>query len=140
MLLVAFSSPMSDPISGESRNSAPTVPEYIACRPSPRCGRASQTARHVLGASVSRSSTRPITPQLLGANEVPGPGDPDATGTAHLTINPGQGVVCWSIDVQNADPIFAAHIHAAPAGVAGPVVVPLNPYSGGCTTVSKELA
>src|SRR5690349_10858582 len=83
---------------------------------------------------------RPFTTQLLGANERPVPGDPDATGTAHLWINPGQGTVCWSIDVQNVDPIFAAHIHLAPAGSPGPVVVPLNPYSGGCTTVDKELA
>ena len=38
------------------------------------------------------------------------------------------------------DPIFAAHIHVAAAGSPGPVVVPLNPYAGGCTTVDRELA
>ena len=83
---------------------------------------------------------RPFTTQLLGANERPNPGDPDATGTARLWINPGQGTVCWSIDVQNVDPITAAHIHVGPPTDPGPVVVPLNPYSGGCTTTSKELA
>ena len=34
----------------------------------------------------------------------------------------------------------AAHIHAAPATAPGPVVVPLTPYSGGCTDVTRELA
>jgi hypothetical protein len=38
------------------------------------------------------------------------------------------------------DPIFAAHIHIAPSTAPGPIVVPLNPYSGGCTAVSRELA
>ena len=67
-------------------------------------------------------------------------GDPDASGTAQLWINPGQGSVCWSITVSNLDPIFAAHIHVAPAGSPGPIVVPLNPYTGGCTTVTRDLA
>jgi CHRD domain-containing protein len=83
---------------------------------------------------------RPFTTQLEGANEVPVTGDADATGTAHLWINPGQGSVCWSITVSNVEPILAAHIHAAPAGVPGPIVVPLNPYTGGCTTVDRDLA
>jgi len=83
---------------------------------------------------------RPFTTQLVGASEVPLTGDPDASGTAHLWINPGQGSLCWSISVSNVDPIFAAHIHAAPAGTPGPVVVPLNPYTGGCTTVDRQLA
>ncbi len=83
---------------------------------------------------------RPFTTQLVGANEVPVSGDPDATGTAHLWINPGQGSVCWSISVSNVDPIGAAHIHLAPAGSPGPVVVPLSPYTGGCASVSRELA
>jgi CHRD domain len=90
--------------------------------------------------SVGAVGGRPFTTQLLGANEVPITGDPDATGTAHIWVNQGQGSVCWSIEVANVDDIFAAHIHLAPAGVPGPVVVPLNPYTGGCTTVSKELA
>lgn len=90
--------------------------------------------------SASAVGGRPFTTQLVGANEVPVTGDPDASGTAHLWINPGQGSVCWSINISNADPIFAAHIHFAPAGVPGPIVVPLKPYTGGCATVDRELA
>lgn len=88
---------------------------------------------------------RPFTTSLAGANEVPA-GDPDATGTATVWINPGTGTVCYSWSVSNAaTPILAAHIHHAPAGVAGPVVVPLpptGPSSGtGCTTgVDRSLA
>ena len=88
---------------------------------------------------------RPFTTTLSGTSEVPA-GDPDATGTATVWINPGQGTVCYAWSVSNAaTPILAAHIHHAVAGVAGPVVVPLpptGPSSGsGCTSgVSRDLA
>lgn len=83
---------------------------------------------------------RPFTTDLAGANEVPVTGDPDASGTARLWINPGQRSVCWSISVSNAGPILAAHIHPGPVGVAGNPIVPLNPYTGGCATVDRQLA
>jgi CHRD domain len=57
-----------------------------------------------------------------------------------LRINPGLGEVCWTITVTGVDPITAAHIHVAPPTAPGPVVVPLNPYSGGCADVDRELA
>jgi hypothetical protein len=69
---------------------------------------------------------RPFTTALTGAAEVPGPGDPDASGTASLTLNPGQGEVCFDINWANIDgEVFAAHIHVGSAAVAGPVVVTL---------------
>ena len=37
-------------------------------------------------------------------------------------------------------PITDAHIHIAPATRPGPVVVPLRPYEGGCTVVTRDLA
>jgi hypothetical protein len=83
---------------------------------------------------------RPFTVDLTGAAEVPGPGDPDGSATASLTINPGLGQVCWTIEVAGVEPIFAAHIHVGAPTVAGPVVVPLNPYTGGCADVSRDLA
>jgi hypothetical protein len=93
----------------------------------------------VSAAGVGAVGGRPFTTQLSGPAEVP-PGDPDGSGTAQLWINPGTGSVCWAITVSNVDPIFAAHIHIAPVGVAGPIVVPLNPYTGGCETVDPSLA
>jgi hypothetical protein len=98
-----------------------------------------------LGAAPVLAGGRPFTTTLAGPNEVPA-GDPDATGTATVWVNPGQGTVCYAWSVSNAvTPIGAAHIHHALAGVAGPVVVPLpptGPSSGtGCTTgVDRSLA
>lgn len=87
---------------------------------------------------------RLLTATLTGASEVPGPGDPDGTGTARVTVNAGQGLVCYELRVANIDPATAAHIHEAPAGSAGPVRVPLSPptagTSSGCATVSREFA
>jgi hypothetical protein len=38
----------------------------------------------------------PFTVELTGAAEVTG-GDPDGSGTATVTVNPGTGEVCWTI-------------------------------------------
>jgi hypothetical protein len=92
-------------------------------------------------AGSAAASGRPFTTSLAGANERPTLGDPDATGTARVWINPGTETVCWSITVQNVDPaIAAAHIHFAPAGSPGDIVVPLNPYTGGCHGITRDLA
>jgi hypothetical protein len=69
---------------------------------------------------------RPFSTTLIGAAEVPGPGDPDASGTASITLNQGQGTVCFAEVWEDIDgTVTDSHIHAAPAGTAGPVVVPL---------------
>jgi hypothetical protein len=88
---------------------------------------------------------RPFTTTLTGAAEVnaqgvPNQGDPDGVGTATVRINPGLGQICWTISVSGVEPITAAHIHIAPATAPGPIVVPLNPYTGGCTDVDRQLA
>jgi hypothetical protein len=94
----------------------------------------------VAAGATGAAGGRPLSTQLVGANEVPVSGDPDASGTARLWINPGLGSVCWSISVSNVEPIFAAHIHLAPAGSPGKIVVPLNPYTGGCSPITRALA
>ena len=83
---------------------------------------------------------------LSGTAEIPGPGDADGVGTASISIKPGRGLVCWTIDVQNIElPATLSHIHRGDATVAGPIVVHLTPpdatgHSEGCTTVDKGLA
>ncbi|HUQ90382.1 MAG TPA: CHRD domain-containing protein [Bryobacteraceae bacterium] len=82
--------------------------------------------------------------QLTGAQEAPGPGDPDGRGTAQLTINSGQERICFELIVSNIDTANAAHIHRGVPGQAGPVVVPLSPppangSSQGCVSVDREL-
>ena len=86
---------------------------------------------------------RTITVALDGASERPGPGDPDGSGTATFTINPGKETLCYTLTVANIDPASATHIHRAPASEPGPVVVPLvAPTTGsstGCVTVERAL-
>ena len=92
---------------------------------------------------LAAAGGRPLSTPLTGAEEAPGPGDPDGTGFASLTLNPGQGEICFELSVSGIDPATAAHIHVAPAGAPGPVVVPLVPptsgSSSGCVSASREL-
>lgn len=84
-----------------------------------------------IGAANADLGGRPLTAHLLGLNEVPVTGDPDASGMAYITVNVGQGSISYELSVSNIDPAIAAHIHVAPAGVPGPVVIPLTaPTSG----------
>jgi hypothetical protein len=101
--------------------------------------------------ALADAKTATFTIQLSGAAEVcptapttcGGPG----TGTATIAIDRNAKTVCYSITTQNvALPLLAAHIHEAPVGVAGPVVVPLftspvnSAATSGCVTdVNKNL-
>jgi len=80
----------------------------------------------------------PRVTTLSGAEEVP-PADPDGSGFASIELNHGQETVCWEISFANIAAPTAAHIHQAPAGVNGPIVVPLNPVAGGCTNADPDL-
>lgn len=81
--------------------------------------------------------------EMTGAQEVPGPGDPDGSGRAVIRLNRGKGEICYSLTVTGIAPALAAHIHVGPAGVAGPVVVSLVPPNSGsssaCGTVNRDL-
>jgi hypothetical protein len=69
---------------------------------------------------------RKLSTPMSGAEEVPGPGDPDATGQADLRLNQGKHRICFDLSWADIDgTVFAAHIHEAPAGEAGDIVVPL---------------
>ncbi len=87
---------------------------------------------------------RQLTTTLTGAEEVPVLGDPDGMGFATVTVNPGQGVLCYELSVSGIAPATAAHLHEAPPGVAGPVVVglqaPTDGSSSGCIDVGHALA
>lgn len=87
---------------------------------------------------------RRLQTTLTGAAEAPKPGDPDGTGSATITVNPGQKRVCYDLRVSGIAPATGAHIHEAPVGQAGPIKVNLLPPSDGgsvgCVDISRELA
>ena len=68
---------------------------------------------------------------LSGAEEVPGPGDPDGAGLAVIRVDTSDGEICYVLLVRRIDPATAAHIHVGPDGVAGPVVQGLAAPSDG---------
>jgi hypothetical protein len=96
----------------------------------------------LLLAAAAFAGGAPESTTLTGAQEVPS-ADPDGSGTATLRLNPGNGTICYELTVSNIATATAAHIHAAPAGVNGPVVVPLVPPAGGsstaCTSADRSL-
>jgi hypothetical protein len=81
--------------------------------------------------------------KLTGATEVPGPGDPDGSGTVQVTFNPDKGEVCYELTIANIEEATAAHIHEGAAGKEGPVKVPLDaPKTGsakGCKTADAAV-
>jgi hypothetical protein len=95
-----------------------------------------------------------FTTELTGEAEIsnttglPNAGDLQATGTAKITVNPGQRRVCWEITTGNfstgTTSIVGAHIHEAPAGSNGGIVVHLtaaiNTTTTGCADVTRALA
>jgi hypothetical protein len=98
--------------------------------------------------SAALAGGRPFSTTLTGEAEVnaagvPNQGDLDGVGTAYLTLNQGQGEICYELNVSGIAPATAAHIHIAPATAPGPVVVPLsaptNGSSSGCVSVDPEL-
>ena len=87
-------------------------------------------------ASVAAGATRVYRLTLTGAQEATPTcappavcGDPNAAAQMILIVNPNNDTVCFATRWTNIDgTVVAAHIHPAPAGVPGPVAVPL--FSG----------
>lgn len=68
---------------------------------------------------------------MTGAQEVPGPGDPDGMGVGTLSIDPSTNMVSWNFTYANIAAPTAMHIHTGAAGVAGPVLVPMGVATSG---------
>jgi CHRD domain len=96
---------------------------------------------------VAAAAGRPFSTTLTGAAEVPGPGDPDASGQASITLKQGAGQICFDLSWANVDgTVIAAHIHVGDATSAGPVVVGLfsgafggTAASSGCVAADQNL-
>ena len=64
--------------------------------------------------------------EMTGAEEVPGPGDPDGKGTATIVVDDTANTVCFELTYTGLGKVTAAHIHTGAKGVAGPVAVNLD--------------
>jgi hypothetical protein len=89
------------------------------------------------------SEWKKLHTSLNGHEEVPKMGDPDGWGHAKVAVVPSMSKFCIAMQVGNIDPATAAHVHEAPRGHAGPVVIPLptpdhNGYVKGCVDADKS--
>jgi len=112
----------------------------------------SGNARRTVGSlEDERVAETPYLATLSGSSEVPGPGDPDGTGAATVSIAldagtlPATAEVCFDLAYSGIANPTAAHIHDAPTGSAGPVVVDFgaptpNSFSGCVDNVANALA
>jgi hypothetical protein len=98
-------------------------------------------ASATLGSEASHGG-RPLHATLLPQNQVP-PVASNGSGASLVTLNQGQGEVCWDITVSDlTSPVILAHIHRGGAGTNGPVVVDFNePVNGlsGCVDADAAL-
>ena len=106
---------------------------------------AAATALLASGCAGPQTPRARLQVTMTGIQEVPGPGDPDGTGTAEIRVNAADGEVCWDLYARQIDPATAAHIHRGAAGVAGPAAVTLTTPDGtgrsqGCATVDPAVA
>lgn len=94
------------------------------------------------GADAGATTREMVT--LSTAEEVPTPaGTTTATGSFSYELADATGVMAYTLTVANlTGPAAAAHIHQAPPGMAGPIVIPLTtPASGtsmGTVTLTAE--
>jgi CHRD domain len=95
-----------------------------------------------LALAAISTGTKTLTTTMLGNNEVP-KGAPKGSGKAVITLNAGTRKVCWTFsNLKGISKVNASHIHKAPKGKSGNVVVPL--FAGalktkGCVKAAKSI-
>ena len=72
-------------------------------------------------AAAAAGKVTQLAATLNGANEFPGPGDPDGSGRAFVSLTGDKA--CFVLEWSRISAPTAAHIHAGRPGVAGDVVV-----------------
>ncbi|PSL02143.1 CHRD domain-containing protein [Haloactinopolyspora alba] len=80
-----------------------------------------------------------LVTHLDGEQEVPGPGDDDGHGTFAAVVRGDR--LCYVLTAVRIETATAAHIHAAPAGVAGGIAVGLETpdrVGKGCITTVPD--
>jgi hypothetical protein len=89
------------------------------------------------GAGASGKTTL-LSARLVGANEVPGPGDPDGRGRAFVRLDEARA--CFLLEWSKIAAPTAAHIHVGRAGASGPVVVPFFEPATNAASLPAELS
>jgi len=80
-----------------------------------------------------------VSTKLAGKAEVP-KGSPTGSGTAVVKFNRKTSQACWTLKVKGLDKTLSAHVHKAPPGKNGPVVIPLGARfaTKGCVTIPMK--
>lgn len=79
----------------------------------------------IVASGIAFAQVAPVTVPLSGAQEVPPVATP-ATATGNLTVDTATGAISGTVTFSGlTSPLTAGHIHMAPAGVNGAVIVPL---------------
>lgn len=98
----------------------------------------------LLPASAAFAGGRPLDATLTPEAEVaPFVGVEGASGTADLRLNSGRGEICLDLETEGFN-LVLAHIHEAPEGQNGGVVVDLTSLidgddASGCVDVDRDL-
>jgi hypothetical protein len=96
----------------------------------------------LLALPASAAPLATLEASMTGEKEVPGPGDPDGSGTAVVKVF--RAKVCYTLRVENIEPAAMAHIHLGLRDEAGPIVQPLEPPTDGsssaCTQIPRALS
>jgi hypothetical protein len=98
-----------------------------------------------LGAAPVAAEPQPLVASATGAEEVPGPGDPDGAGEGSFTVDAATGELCYLVAAGGIEPAAAMHIHEAPrgggrAGGGRPRPARVNADTETCLTVEAGLA
>ncbi|HYH49742.1 MAG TPA: CHRD domain-containing protein [Acidimicrobiia bacterium] len=88
---------------------------------------------------AAHAATTNLKAEMTGAEEVPGPGDPDGKGSATVVVDDAANSVCHELTYTGLGKVTAAHIHTGAKGVAGPPAVTLKGDKG-CTNVDPTTA
>jgi len=91
-----------------------------------------------LAFAQENEQTEPFSAMLSGGEEVP-PVDTAATGVASFTVEGGESIE-YDVNVTGMDKVTAAHIHNAPIGENGDVVVTLFKADSPTGQISGSLA